>query len=206
MILFIDNFDSFTYNLVQIFGSRGEKIHVIRNNEADIDYIRQLNPDGIVISPGPGYPEKAGISLAVIQTFYRDIPVLGVCLGHQCIAAAFGGKIIQEKNPVHGKTSEIFHNGYILYRQIPSPFFATRYHSLVADPHSLPPSLCVDARTKDGLIMGIHHREYPVSGVQFHPESILTSFGETLIHNWLDAFIIKESSENKQHTEEPWKH
>jgi anthranilate synthase/aminodeoxychorismate synthase-like glutamine amidotransferase len=205
MILFIDNFDSFTYNLVQMFGCAGKKPKVVRNNQITIDEIRRLDPDGIVISPGPGYPDKAGISRELIHTFYQEYPILGVCLGHQCIADVFNGKIIQEKKPVHGKTSEIFHNENALYKSIPSPFFATRYHSLVVDSGSFPSCLQINAQTKNGLIMGINHKEYPLSGVQFHPESILTSYGNTLIKNWLDAFVYNTKNE-KQQMEKPWRH
>lgn len=198
MILFIDNFDSFTYNLVQMFGSLGEQVKVVRNHAVGIDFIHQLNPHGIVISPGPGDPAKAGISIEVIKKFHKTIPILGVCLGHQCIAEAFGGKIIRGEKPIHGKTSEIFHTPFMLYQNIPSPFLATRYHSLIVENASLPPLLQINAYTQDNVVMGIHHVMYPVIGIQFHPESILTSVGKTLIQNWLTYFVYKDRPVSKQ--------
>ncbi len=185
MILLIDNYDSFTYNLLQYFAELGEKISVYRNDKITSERIRKIKPRYIVISPGPGRPEDAGISLEVIREFSRFIPILGVCLGHQCLGQAFGGKIIGAKKLMHGKTSSIFHDGKDIFRGIKNPFEATRYHSLVVERKSLPDCLKIIAETKDKEIMGLKHKDYPVWGVQFHPESILTSSGKKLLSNFI---------------------
>ena len=185
MILVIDNYDSFTYNLVQYLGELGEKIVVCRNDEIDLPGIARLKPQRLVISPGPCTPKEAGISVAAIRTFASRMPILGVCLGHQAIGAAFGGRIIRAARLMHGKTSQIHHDGRGVYQGVPSPFTATRYHSLLVDRKQLPKCLAVTAWTKEGEIMGLRHREYPLEGVQYHPESILTEVGKTLLANFL---------------------
>lgn len=185
MILMIDNYDSFTYNLVQYLGELGKKVKVVRNDEIDLPGIAQLRPDRIVISPGPCTPEEAGISIAAIRTFAPRLPVLGVCLGHQAMAVAFGGKVVRARRLMHGKTSPIFHDGRGVFRSLPSPFSATRYHSLLVSPPHLPDCLEVSARTREREIMGLRHRVFPAEGVQFHPESILTEGGKVLIANFL---------------------
>ncbi|MBF0510943.1 MAG: aminodeoxychorismate/anthranilate synthase component II [Candidatus Omnitrophica bacterium] len=186
MILMIDNYDSFTYNLVQYFGELKEKVEVFRNDALTIDEIRALKPEKIVISPGPGRPEDAGISIDIIKQLGPQIPILGVCLGHQGIGYAFGGKIINAKHLMHGKTSMIKHNGVGIFQKLPNPFEATRYHSLVIDPKHVPSCLKVTAvTTDDGEIMGVAHKTYPVYGVQFHPESILTKQGMNILKNFL---------------------
>lgn len=185
MLLLIDNYDSFTYNLVQYLGELGASVVVKRNDQIDIAGIKKLRPDKIVISPGPCTPNEAGISVPLIQNFSGTVPILGVCLGHQSIGAAFGGKIIRAPEIMHGKTSEIFHNGKTIYKSLPNPFVATRYHSLIIEKESLPKELEISAHTKDGVIMGVQHKKYPVEGVQFHPESILTKSGKKLLENFL---------------------
>ncbi len=187
MILMIDNFDSFTYNLVQYMGELGADLQVYRNNRITVEEIARKSPEKIVISPGPCTPNEAGISLEVVRTFSGQIPILGVCLGHQSIGQAFGGKIIRAPHLLHGKTSEIFHDGGTLFAGLSVPFIATRYHSLIVERKSLPDCLEVSAWTgdEDNLIMGLRHREHPTEGVQFHPESILTSEGKRLIGNFL---------------------
>jgi para-aminobenzoate synthetase component 2 len=185
MILMIDNYDSFTYNLVQMLRMIGEEVRVWRNDQIDIPAVNSLDPSAIVISPGPGNPGQAGISLETIRHFSHKIPVLGVCLGHQAIAEAFGGKVTRAKRIMHGKTSRIFHDGRILYNGIPSPFVATRYHSLIVDRDFLPACLEVSAWTEEGEIMGLRHCHYRVEGVQFHPESILTNVGMNIIENFI---------------------
>ncbi|MCD6521402.1 aminodeoxychorismate/anthranilate synthase component II [Candidatus Calescamantes bacterium] len=185
MILMIDNFDSFTYNLVQYFEVLGEEVLVYRNNALSIEEIEKLSPDYIVISPGPCTPREAGISVEVIKVFCGKIPILGVCLGHQSIAYAFGGKIVSARRLMHGKTSQIFHDGKTIFKGLPNPFEATRYHSLAVDEKSLPGEFEVSARAEDGEIMGIRHREFVLEGVQFHPESILTKEGMKLLKNFL---------------------
>ena len=187
MILMIDNYDSFTYNLVQYFGELSADLKVYRNDQLSLKDIRRMRPEKIVISPGPGGPEGAGISVDIIKEFAGDIPILGVCLGHQCIGYALGGKIVRAKQLMHGKTSLITHDGEGLFRGIENPFPATRYHSLVIEKKSCPRSLEVTARTKDRAreIMGIRHKELPLWGVQFHPESILTKVGKQLLKNFL---------------------
>ncbi len=186
MILIIDNYDSFTYNLVQYLGELGQNIKVFRNDKITIDRIRDFKGlKGIVISPGPGRPEDAGISNEVIREFYSKVPILGVCLGHQCIAQVFGGKIIRAKKLMHGKTSQIYHDGKAFFRKIVNPFEATRYHSLIVDRKSLPKDLEIIAWTKDSEIMGLRHKKYKLFGVQFHPESILTKAGKDILKNFL---------------------
>ena len=187
MILMIDNYDSFTYNLVQYFGELKATMKVYRNDALSVKDIERMKPTGIVISPGPGRPEEAGITVAVIRKLAGKIPILGVCLGHQGIGYAFGGKIIQAKHLMHGKTSMIQHKSTDIFKNIPSPFEATRYHSLVIDPKSLPECLEVTAWTndKDKEIMGLRHKTFPLWGVQFHPESILTREGMKILKNFL---------------------
>jgi para-aminobenzoate synthetase component 2 len=185
MILMIDNYDSFTYNLVQYLGELGGELVVRRNDCLTIEEIKQLSPSHIVISPGPCTPNEAGISLEVIRTFAGSIPLLGVCLGHQSIAQAFGGEVVRSANPMHGKTSLIEHDGKGLFEGIPTPFRAARYHSLVVKRESLPECLEVSAWTEQGEIMAIRHLEFDVEGVQFHPEAILTEYGKELLRNFI---------------------
>ena len=186
MILMIDNYDSFTYNLVQYMGELGADIRVERNDQITIDEIESLNPEKIVISPGPCTPEKAGVSVAVIRHFAGKIPLLGVCLGHQSVGAAFGGEVIKAGKLMHGKTSEVRHDGKTLFKNLPNPFTATRYHSLVLNRKTLPDCFEISAESDDNEIMGIRHKELPVEGVQFHPESILTPNGKDLLKNFIE--------------------
>jgi anthranilate synthase component 2 len=186
MLLMIDNYDSFTYNLVQYLGELGQDVRVFRNDAITTDEIDALAPDHIVISPGPCTPNEAGVSVETIQRFAGHIPILGVCLGHQSIGQAFGGKIVHAKELMHGKTSEIHHRNEGVFVGLPNPFVATRYHSLVVERESLPECLEVTAWTADEEIMGLRHREFAVEGVQFHPESILTEHGHQLLKNFLD--------------------
>lgn len=186
MILMIDNYDSFTYNLVQYFSELGEKLAVYRNDKISIEDIKRLKPSHIVISPGPGRPSDAGISNQVIKEFGKRIPVLGVCLGHQCIGEVFGGKVIEAKKLMHGKTSMIYHDTNPIFRGMTNPFEATRYHSLIVEKKTLPSVLKIIAWTKDNEIMGLKHKKYRVWGVQFHPESILTKEGKQLLKNFID--------------------
>lgn len=185
MILMIDNYDSFTYNLVQYLGELGQDIKVFRNDKITIKEIRKLKPKKIVISPGPGRPEDAGISCSVIKEFAGKIPMLGVCLGHQCIGYVYGGKIINAKKLMHGKTSFIYHNKKEIFKGITNPFEATRYHSLLVERKSLPKCLEISAYTKNNEIMGLKHKLFPLWGVQFHPESILTRVGKEILANFL---------------------
>jgi para-aminobenzoate synthetase component II len=185
MLLMIDNYDSFTYNLVQYLGELGEDIRVYRNNKITVREIEVIHPDRIVISPGPCTPKEAGISVDVIRYFAGRIPILGVCLGHQSIGAAFGGDIIRAPRLMHGKTSMIYHNGKTLFRGLPNPFEATRYHSLLIKRETLPECLQITAWTDVGEIMGIRHKQFILEGVQFHPESILTTVGKDLLKNFL---------------------
>lgn len=185
MLLMIDNYDSFTYNLVQYFGELGEDVRVYRNDQITLAEIAAIKPDRIVISPGPCSPAEAGISVPVIREFAGKVPLLGVCLGHQSIGAAFGGKIVHAKRLMHGKTSPVHHRGEGVFRGLPEPFTATRYHSLAIERASLPACLKVTAETDDGEIMGVRHQSLAVEGVQFHPESILTEHGHTLLKNFL---------------------
>jgi anthranilate synthase component 2 len=199
LIIVIDNYDSFTYNLVQYLGELGQelpvaaKIEVYRNDQITLETIKQLNPDGIVISPGPGRPEDAGISLQLIEQLGPKLPILGVCLGHQSIGQVFGGKIVPAPVLMHGKTSEIYHRQVGVFEGLETPFTATRYHSLVIEPDSLPEVLEITAWVEDGTIMGIRHRNYPhIQGVQFHPESILTNSGKLLLRNFLASLDRKQ--------------
>ena len=186
-ILIIDNYDSFTYNLVQYFGVLGCDVIVKRNDEINVVEARALAPDRICISPGPGRPEDAGISNEVIRALGRKTPILGVCLGHQCIGAVFGGEIVSAPRLMHGKTSPVQHKNTGVFETLPNPFEATRYHSLIVDRDTLPGSLEVTAETAEGEIMGLRHREFPIHGVQFHPESVLTGEGMALLRNFLSA-------------------
>ena len=186
MILVIDNYDSFTYNLVQYLGELGAEVHVVRNDAMSVDSIAALRPERLVISPGPGRPESAGITMDAIRRFGSTIPILGVCLGHQAIGAVFGGAVVRASTPMHGKTSMIEHDGRGVFAGIGGPFLASRYHSLVVADEGLPDELEVSARTReDNTIMGLRHRERPIHGVQFHPESILTGEGRRLLKNFL---------------------
>jgi para-aminobenzoate synthetase component II len=185
MILVIDNYDSFTYNLVQYLGELGEQVTVRRNDEIDLDGIDALRPDHILISPGPCTPNEAGICLAVIEHFKGRIPIFGVCLGHQSIGQAFGGDVVKAERLMHGKTSPIHHDGKTVFEGLPSPFTATRYHSLIVSSETLPDCLEISARTAEGEIMGLRHKEYAIEGVQFHPESIITDHGHQMLRNFL---------------------
>jgi anthranilate synthase/aminodeoxychorismate synthase-like glutamine amidotransferase len=186
MVCVIDNYDSFTYNLVQYLGELGAEVKVMRNDAVSLDDIARVNPDRIVISPGPGRPEDAGITMDVIKRFGQKTPILGVCLGHQAIGAVFGGSVVRASVPTHGKTSTIEHDSRGVFAGITEPFVASRYHSLVVAEKGLPADLEVSARTKDeGTIMGLRHRQWPIHGVQFHPESILTSEGHRILRNFL---------------------
>ena len=189
MILMIDNFDSFTYNLVQYLGEMGCDLEVRRNDEISIEEIREMAPEKIIISPGPCSPAEAGVSVEVIREFGGQLPILGVCLGHQAIGAALGGRIVRAQSLMHGKTSPISHDGAGVFQNLPSPFEGTRYHSLVIEQESLPPELEVTARTPDGEIMGVRHKSWKLEGVQFHPESILTGEnGRQLLRNFVENF------------------
>ncbi len=185
MLLMIDNYDSFTFNLVQYFGELGQKVKVLRNDEVSLDQIEDLNPEFIVISPGPCTPNEAGISIDIIKEFSGKIPILGVCLGHQAIGAAFGSKIIKADQIMHGKISDVIHDGSEIFQNIESPFQATRYHSLVIDPETLSEDFSVNAWTEDGTIMGIKHNSQEIYGLQFHPESLKTMDGMTMLNNFL---------------------
>lgn len=187
MVLMIDNYDSFVYNLVQYFGELGEKVVVYRNDALTVAKIEKLMPDCIVISPGPGRPEDAGISCEVIEKLDGRIPILGVCLGHQCIGHVYGGSIVKAGRLMHGKTSLVHHNAKGLYKGIPSPFVATRYHSLIIRKGSLPEDIMVDAWTEEGEIMGVRHKKHKIFGVQFHPEAVLTDNGKVILKNFLSA-------------------
>ena len=187
MLLMIDNYDSFTYNLVQYFGELGERVTVYRNDQLTLNDVDALAPSHVVISPGPCTPNEAGISVDLVREYGARIPILGVCLGHQSIAQAYGGNIVRAPTLMHGKTSMIAHEGESLFGEIPTPFQATRYHSLVVEESSLPDCFEITARADDGEIMGIAHRAHPVVGVQFHPESILTQYGHKMLHNFLQS-------------------
>jgi anthranilate synthase component 2 len=186
MLLMIDNYDSFTYNLVQYLGELGQDVHTVRNDELDLQAIADLRPERIVISPGPCSPAEAGISVPVLQYFAGRLPILGVCLGHQAIGAAFGGRIVRARQIMHGKTSPITHDGRGVFKGLPSPYTVVRYHSLAIERDTLPACLEVSAQTEDGEIMGVRHRQFPVEGVQFHPESIETEHGHRLLQNFLE--------------------
>jgi anthranilate synthase/aminodeoxychorismate synthase-like glutamine amidotransferase len=189
MVFVLDNYDSFTYNLVQYLGELGAEVEVRRNDQVSVSEIEDLQPEKIVISPGPCTPQEAGVSISLIRELAGKVPILGVCLGHQAIGAAFGGEVVRAKNLMHGKTSQIQHDGRTIFSRLPSPLTATRYHSLIVAEEGLPKELEVSARTqeKDGtsVIMALRHRRYPVEGVQFHPESVLTTEGKRLIENFL---------------------
>jgi anthranilate synthase/aminodeoxychorismate synthase-like glutamine amidotransferase len=186
MILVIDNYDSFTYNLVQVMGEMGAEIEVARNDQITLDEIRAMQPDHIVISPGPGDPDDSGVSLDVLRDLGETTPILGVCLGHQCIGQVYGGVVSRAPRLMHGKTSMIYHKGDVLFAGVPNPFEATRYHSLIVEEGTLPSCLQVTAFTDEGEIMGLRHKELPVYGVQFHPESILTPCGPRILKNFLE--------------------
>ena len=192
MIVMIDNYDSFTYNLVQYLGESGAVLRVFRNDAVTLDEIARLAPSHIVISPGPGSPNESGISNAVIREFYRDVPILGVCLGHQCIGNLFGGVVTRAPRLMHGKTSLIYHDGRGLYQGLPNPFEAGRYHSLIVK-EPLGDELCVTASTQAGEVMGIRHKTFPLEGVQFHPESVLTQHGKLILRNFLCGKTKPES-------------
>jgi anthranilate synthase/aminodeoxychorismate synthase-like glutamine amidotransferase len=189
MVFVLDNYDSFTYNLVQYLGELGADVVVRRNDQVSVAEIEQMRPERIVISPGPCTPQDAGISIELIKHFAGKVPLLGVCLGHQAIGAAFGGQVVRAKNLMHGKTSQVEHDGKTIFKGVPSPMTATRYHSLIVSEKGLPKELVITARTKDAdgsrVIMGLRHRRFPVEGVQFHPESVLTAEGKKLISNFL---------------------
>jgi anthranilate synthase/aminodeoxychorismate synthase-like glutamine amidotransferase len=185
MILLIDNYDSFTYNLAQYFGELGEKLQVFRNDQLSLKNIARLHPKKIVISPGPGRPKDAGISCALIREFSGEVPILGVCLGHQCMAEVFGAKVVRAKRLMHGKTSPIYHNKKGIFKGISNPFVATRYHSLIVQNRGLPRCLEVIAQTQEKEIMGLRHRDFSVWGLQFHPESILTKEGKRILKNFI---------------------
>ena len=194
MLLLIDNYDSFTYNLAQYFGELGQDVRVERNDALSVDAVGALNPSAVVISPGPCTPNEAGISMDVIRQYAGRLPILGVCLGHQCIGQVFGGRVVRAEHVMHGKTSKVFHDERGLYRGVENPFVATRYHSLVIEPQSLPAVLEVTAKTWDDEIMGVRHRDFantraPLEGVQFHPESILTTAGKALLANFLSLTL-----------------
>jgi len=187
MILVIDNYDSFTYNLVQYLGELGAEVVVTRSDAVSVDEIREMGPAGVLISPGPGRPEEAGVSLELIDRLGAETPIFGVCLGHQSIAQHFGASVVRADRLMHGRTSQIFHEGRGVFRNLPSPFTATRYHSLIVQPDTIPAELEVTAWTDRDEVMGIRHTELPIEGVQFHPESFLTEHGHDLIRNWLSS-------------------
>ncbi|WP_227939089.1 aminodeoxychorismate/anthranilate synthase component II [Alkalihalobacillus deserti] len=194
MILMIDNYDSFTYNLVQYLGEMGQELVVRRNDQISIEEIEQMNPDFLMISPGPCSPNEAGISLEAIEYFARKLPIFGVCLGHQSIAQVFGGDVIRADRLMHGKTSEIIHNGESIFSGLPSPLTATRYHSLIVKKETLPDCLEITAETDEGEIMALRHRDLPIEGVQFHPESIMTSDGKKLLRNFIEKYGKEKST------------
>lgn len=186
MILVIDNYDSFTYNLVQYIGELGFEIKTVRNDRLSAHTVQKISPTHIIISPGPGNPEESGVSLDIIKTYSQHIPILGVCLGHQSIGHVYGGKIRKLVHPMHGKISKIYHNSQDIFSELPNPFLATRYHSLIIDQHTLPNELKITAKTKEGTIMACQHKKYPlVRGIQFHPESLWTEYGKTIIKNFM---------------------
>ena len=202
MILIIDNYDSFTYNLVHLVAGHVDNYRVIRNDDMTVGQVAELDPDRILISPGPGRPAEAGITEPLIRDLGPRIPILGVCLGHQAIGEVFGGKVIHAPKLMHGKTSRIHHDGKTVFSGIADGFLATRYHSLVLDPDAIPEELEVSAHSEDGVIMGLRHREFPIEGIQFHPESILTSEGPKLLKNWL-RFTAKNAKNNELKQQEP---
>lgn len=188
MLLFIDNYDSFTYNIVQYLGELGQEVVVRCNDDITLDEITQLNPQYLLIGPGPCSPKEAGISVSAMQHFAGKLPILGVCLGHQTIGEAFGGNVVRAKTLMHGKTSPVFHHGTGMFRNLPNPVICTRYHSLVIERESLPEHLQITAWTEDGEIMGVRHRDFAIEGVQFHPEGLLTEHGHDMLKNFLDEF------------------
>jgi anthranilate synthase/aminodeoxychorismate synthase-like glutamine amidotransferase len=190
----IDNYDSFTFNIVQYLGQMGEDVQVYRNDKITLDSIRRLKPQAIFLSPGPGSPHQAGITVDVIREFYADVPLMGICLGHQSIGFAFGGEIVRASRIMHGKVSPVEHDGKTIFSGLPNPFTAGRYHSLVVRPETLPSCLEVSARTAEGEIMGLRHKDYPVEGIQFHPESVLTPQGKRILRNFLKNIGRKERS------------
>jgi anthranilate synthase/aminodeoxychorismate synthase-like glutamine amidotransferase len=202
MILLIDNYDSFTYNLYQYLGELGADVRVVRNDEMGAGEALALGPQAVVISPGPGNPDQAGISLEMIRSCAGRVPLLGVCLGHQALGQAFGGNVVRAPRLMHGKTSEIHHDGRSVFAGLPVPFTATRYHSLVVARESVPECLEVSAWTDDGIVMGLRHRQHALEGVQFHPESILTTWGKDLLRNFLKATETNHRGTETQRTEE----
>jgi len=192
MILMIDNYDSFTFNIVQYLGQMGEDVQVYRNDKTTIDGIRKLQPQAIFLSPGPGSPRQAGITVDVIRAFYKTLPIMGICLGHQSIGFAFGGEVVRAQRIMHGKVSPVEHDGKTIFAGLPNPFTAGRYHSLVVRPETLPSCLEASAKTAEGEIMGLRHKDYPVEGIQFHPESVLTPQGKRIIRNFLKYSGRKE--------------
>jgi anthranilate synthase/aminodeoxychorismate synthase-like glutamine amidotransferase len=194
MLLVIDNYDSFTYNLVHLIGHWTSELMVVRNDAVSIENIEQINPDGILLSPGPGRPEHAGVTESIVRRFGEHTPILGVCLGHQAIGHVYGGAITYAPTLMHGKTSQIRHDGNTIFENLEQNFIATRYHSLVVDREDLPDCLEVSAETRDGVIMGLRHRSFPVEGIQFHPESVLTREGPILMANWLQSIPTHSDS------------
>jgi anthranilate synthase/aminodeoxychorismate synthase-like glutamine amidotransferase len=192
MILMIDNYDSFTYNLVQYLGQLDQTVAVHRNDKISLEDIRNLAPDAIFLSPGPCTPKEAGITVDVVREFHKSTPIMGVCLGHQAIGYAFGGNVVRAGRLMHGKTSPIINDGMTIFKGLPNPFIAGRYHSLLIEESTLPSCLMISARTEEGEIMGLRHREYAVEGIQFHPESILTPQGKRILRNFLELIIKKE--------------
>lgn len=192
MILMIDNYDSFTYNLVQYLGQLDQTVAVYRNDKISLEDIRNLAPDAIFLSPGPCTPKEAGITVDVVREFHKSTPIMGVCLGHQAIGYAFGGNVVRAGRLMHGKTSPIINDGMTIFKGLPNPFIAGRYHSLLIEESTLPSCLMISARTEEGEIMGLRHREYAVEGIQFHPESILTPQGKRILRNFLELIIKKE--------------
>jgi len=192
MILMIDNYDSFTYNLVQYLGQLDQTVAVYRNDKISLEDIRDLAPDAIFLSPGPCTPKEAGITVDVVREFHKSTPIMGVCLGHQAIGYAFGGNVVRAGRLMHGKTSPIINDGMTIFKGLPNPFIAGRYHSLLIEESTLPSCLMISARTEEGEIMGLRHREYAVEGIQFHPESILTPQGKRILRNFLELIIKKE--------------
>lgn len=188
MILMLDNYDSFTYNLVQYLGEIGEELYVVRNDQVGLSDIEKLSPSHIILSPGPGTPDDAGVCLEVISHFKGQIPILGVCLGHQTIIQAFGGEVVRAMQPMHGKVSPIHHRSQTIFRGIPSPFMATRYHSLISKRDTLPSALIITAETDEVEVMGIQHKHYPIEGVQFHPESIMSEHGKKILRNFVELY------------------
>ena len=191
MILMIDNYDSFTFNIVQYLGQLGEVVQVYRNDKIKLDEIRRLKPQAIFLSPGPRTPREAGITVDVVREFYKDVPIMGICLGHQALAYAFGAEIVRASRIMHGKTSPIINDGKTIFAGLPNPFIAGRYHSLIVAAATLPACFEISAQTAEGEIMGIRHREYPVEGIQFHPESVLTPQGKRIIKNFLNQVAFK---------------